>query len=66
MEPTIKLELTIDDVNNSLAGVSNLPYNVAAPLIAKIRDQAIPQVPQEPGTVEEATTSEPQLLTEQK
>lgn len=62
-QPDIKLDLTVDDVNNSLAGISNLPYNVAAPLIQKIRDQALPQVQPE-GAVAEATEQGPQLLTE--
>jgi 16S rRNA A1518/A1519 N6-dimethyltransferase RsmA/KsgA/DIM1 with predicted DNA glycosylase/AP lyase activity len=60
----IKLELSVDDVNNSLAGVSNLPYNVAAPLIEKIRGQALPQVDQPTAPVAEAIEQGPQLLTE--
>lgn len=67
MEQLIKLELSVDDVNNSLAGVSNLPYNVAAPLIEKIRGQALPQVEQPAAPVaqvEETFESAPQLLTE--
>jgi 16S rRNA A1518/A1519 N6-dimethyltransferase RsmA/KsgA/DIM1 with predicted DNA glycosylase/AP lyase activity len=63
MQNEITLTLTVDDVNNSLAGVSNLPYNVAAPLIEKIRGQALPQVEQ-PAPVAEATQEGPQLLTE--
>ena len=62
MTQDINLNLTVDDVNNSLAGISNLPYNVAAPLIQKIRDQALPQVEQP--SVAEATEQGPQLLTE--
>lgn len=46
MENTlIKLELTLAEVNGVMASLGNMPYGQVAPLIDKIREQAIPQVP---------------------
>ena len=41
---TIKLDLTIEEVNGVLMGLSKLPYEFSAPLIEKIKQQADPQV----------------------
>lgn len=65
-EANINLNLTVDETNATLAGISKLPYEVAAGLIEKIRGQAIPQVQAEQGAVQEGVATEPQLLTEQK
>jgi hypothetical protein len=43
----MKLELEIAEVNNILAALSKFPFEQVAELIAKIREQAIPQVPAE-------------------
>jgi hypothetical protein len=40
----IKLELTIEEVNGVLMGLSKLPYEFSAPLIEKLKKQADPQV----------------------
>jgi hypothetical protein len=40
----IKLELTIEEVNGVLMGLSKLPYEFSAPLIEKLKQQADPQV----------------------
>lgn len=40
----IKLELSIDEVQISLVGLSKLPYEAVAALIDKIKSQAQPQV----------------------
>ena len=46
MENTlIKLELTLGEVNGIMASLGNMPYAQVAPLVEKIREQAIPQVP---------------------
>ena len=41
---TIKLELTVDEVNAVLSLIAKAPYETAEPLISKIRAQALPQV----------------------
>jgi hypothetical protein len=41
---TIKLDLTIEEVNGVLMGLSKLPYEFSAPLIEKLKQQADPQV----------------------
>ena len=43
----IKLDLTINEVNAILLSLAKLPYETVAPLVDKIRDQALPQVPEE-------------------
>ena len=43
----IKLDLTINEVNAILLSLAKLPFETVAPLIDKIRGQAIPQVPEE-------------------
>lgn len=58
----INLNLTIDETNVTLAGLSKLPYEVSAGLIDKIRGQAVPQANQE--AVQEQAQTGPQLLTE--
>jgi hypothetical protein len=40
----IELKLTVDDVNNILAALGKAPYELAHPLIEKIKLQGIPQV----------------------
>lgn len=41
----IKLELEIDDINLALGALGNLPYGQVEPLINKIRNQTVPQLP---------------------
>lgn len=43
----IKLELTTNEVNAILLSLAKLPYDTVAPLIEKIREQALPQVPED-------------------
>ena len=43
----IKLDLTINEVNAILLSLAKLPFETVAPLIEKIREQAIPQVPED-------------------
>jgi len=43
----IKLELSINEVNAILLALAKLPYETVAPLIDKVRDQSLPQVPEE-------------------
>ena len=43
----IKLDLTINEVNAILLSLAKLPYETVAPLIEKIREQSLPQVPEE-------------------
>lgn len=43
----IKLDLTINEVNAILLSLAKLPFETVAPLIDKIRAQALPQVPEE-------------------
>ena len=45
-QPTIKLELTIDEVNAILASLGKHPFEAIFSLVNKIQAQAIPQVPQ--------------------
>ena len=40
----IKLELSIEEVNAILATLGKAPYELAQPLIDKIKQQGIPQV----------------------
>ena len=49
----IKLELTLAEVNGIMASLGNMPYGQVAPLIDKVRAQAIPQVPQQVPQTEE-------------
>jgi hypothetical protein len=44
---TIKLNLTVNEVNATLLALAKLPYETIAPLIDKIRTQALPQVPED-------------------
>ena len=46
-ENNIQLELTINEVNGILLALAKLPFETVAPLIDKIRVQALPQVPDE-------------------
>jgi hypothetical protein len=41
----IKLDLTINEVNAILLSLAKLPYETVAPLITKLREQSLPQVP---------------------
>ena len=41
----IKLDLEIDDINLALGALGNLPYGQVEPLINKIRNQVVPQLP---------------------
>jgi len=54
----IKLELEIKEAELVLAGVYKLPMEIAEPLVAKIKGQALPQV-QEQSTSVEVTPAEP-------
>lgn len=45
----IKLDLTVNEINAILLSLAKLPFETVAPLIDKIRAQAIPQVPEEEG-----------------
>lgn len=40
---SIKLDLTLDEINGVLTALGNLPFVQVEPLIGKIREQAIPQ-----------------------
>lgn len=46
---------SVDEINNVLNGVSQLPYVIAAPLLDSIRNQAQEQLPKQQA---EATDSE--------
>lgn len=37
---TFKLELTLEELNGIMGALGNLPYVTAAPLIAKVTEQA--------------------------
>ena len=41
----IKLELSINEVNAVLLALAKLPFETVAPLIENIREQSLPQVP---------------------
>jgi hypothetical protein len=41
---SIKLDLTIEEVNGVLMALGKAPYEMAQPIIDKIKQQAIPQV----------------------
>jgi hypothetical protein len=46
MNPVIiKLELTLDEVNQIMAALGNMPYAQIAPLVEKVKEQAVPQLP---------------------
>jgi hypothetical protein len=47
-QPTIKLELSIDEVNTILASLGKHPFENIFGLVNKIQQQAIPQVPKTP------------------
>jgi len=51
----IKLELTLEEVNGVLGSLGKMPYELAYPLIDKIKQQAIPQIPAPEAPVEVAT-----------
>jgi hypothetical protein len=40
----IKLELSIDEVNGILMALGKAPYEMAQPIVDKIKQQAVPQV----------------------
>ena len=41
----IKLELSVNEVNAILLALAKLPFETVAPLIENIREQSLPQVP---------------------
>jgi len=41
---SIKLDLTIEEVNGVLGSLGKAPYELSQPIIDKIKQQAIPQV----------------------
>ena len=43
----IKLELTINETNAILFALAKQPYDTVAQLIEKVRNQALPQVPED-------------------
>ena len=49
----INLNLTVNDVNVVLQALGNAPYAQVFELIEKIRDQAKPQVQEQPKTLKE-------------
>ena len=55
---SIKLDLTIEEVNGVLMALGKAPYEMAQPIIDKIKQQAIPQV-QPVAPVEVAEVVEP-------
>lgn len=44
MEPTIKLELSVAEVNTLLAGLAELPFKASSDLIQKLRVTALSQM----------------------
>ena len=40
----IKLELTLEEINNILSALGNAPYAQVFNIIAKLKDQASPQI----------------------
>ena len=53
---SIKLDLTVEEVNGVLMALGKAPYEMAQPIIDKIKNQAIPQVqPVAPTEVEVVT-----------
>ena len=50
----IKLELSIEEVNGILAALGKTPYEFSQPIIDKIKQQAVPQVQEQPAPVETA------------
>lgn len=53
METTLKLELTLDQVNIILAALGEGAFKIVQPVIAEIQKQAAPQL-QQPEDVEAA------------
>lgn len=46
MNPTlIKIELALEELNVIMSALGNLPFVQVSPLIEKIREQAVPQLP---------------------
>ena len=43
----IKLELSVNEVNAILLALAKLPFETVAPLIENIRNQSLPQVPED-------------------
>ena len=41
----IKLELTLNEINACLTALGNMPFVQVSPLIEKIREQTVPQLP---------------------
>ncbi len=40
---SIKLDLTLDEVNGVLIALGKLPFEQVEPMVTKIREQAVPQ-----------------------
>lgn len=49
----IKLSLTLEELNAVMQALGNMPYAQIAPLVEKVRGQAVPQV-----QAQEQTTNE--------
>lgn len=54
MEPKIKLELTVQEVNSVLNALAQMPYAQVASLFANVQQQAQAQVQQAPAEPEAA------------
>lgn len=48
MEPNIKLELSVAEVNTIIAGLAELPFKVSSELMQKIRTSALSQMAPKP------------------
>ena len=59
---SIKLDLTLDEVNGVLISLGKLPFEQVEPLISKIRGQAVPQA--EALAQAEAAEAEPEAPAE--
>jgi hypothetical protein len=44
VEPSVKLDLTVNDVNLVLAALQELPHKVSDPMIRKVMEQAQAQL----------------------
>ena len=54
-QQAVKIDLTlfVEEVNLILTGLDELPHKVSRGLIDKIKEQAIPQLPQQPQDITE-------------
>lgn len=53
-EVVIKFELSFEEANAVMFALGKLPYDQIAPLVEKLRQQAAPQLPQNPAAPESA------------